>query len=223
MARFFGLLIYEFHRRVLSESVAVYLNSLPGIYASLTPEQRRSLEADVKRWLTSEFQKSLDYKIARAFETTWFGPLPLVHQFVQFMPGLFDLYVNGFYHAAVALAGLTAERLCCDVIEVSNIQIDGKSLSNNEKQSFTRMRLYDLIELLAQWSLIQKSTRQSLHEIREIRNRYVHPRQLAPENAKDDAKRIITVLCDVARNEFGPSATGRYTIEQGKLRLRTAS
>jgi hypothetical protein len=204
----------------MSDSVAVFLNSLPGIYGSLTPEQKRSLEDSVKKWLTSEFQRSLDDKVTRAFETSWFGPLPLVHQFVQFMPGLFDLYVNGFYHAAVALAGLTAERLCYDLIEVSNLQVDGKSLSNNEKQLIEKMRWYDLIELLAQWSLIQKSTRQSLHEIREIRNRYVHPRQLTPENAKGDAKRIITVLCEVARSEFGPSATGRYTIEQGKLTVR---
>jgi len=177
----------------------------------------------VKRWLTSEFQKSLDDKVVRTFETTAFGPLPLVHEFVQFMPGLFDLYVNGFYHAAVALAGLTAERFCWDLIGVANIQIDGKSLSSSEKQTITKMRFYDIIELLARWSLIQKSTRQSLHEIRDIRNRYVHPRQLPLENAKDDAKRIINVLCDVARNEFGPSATGRYTIEQGKLKNRAGS
>jgi len=177
----------------------------------------------VKRWLTAEFQKTLDDKVGRTFETVGFGPLPIVHEFVRFMPDLFDLYVNGFYHAAVALAGLTAERLCCDLIEIANIQVNGKTLSSNEKEAITKMRFYDIIELLAEWSLIRKSTRQSLHEIREIRNRYLHPRQLLVENAKDDAKQTINSLCDVARNEFGPSATGRYTIEQGKLKSRTTN
>jgi hypothetical protein len=170
--------------------------------------------------MLSSFQADLDGKVARTFETTNFGPLPLIHEFVRFMLDLFGLYINGFFYATVALAGLTAERLCCDLIEIANIQVDGRNLTNDEKQAMTEMRFYDLIELLAEWGLIRESTKERLHEIRKIRNRYVHPRQMRPENQKADAERI-NVVCDVARNEFGPSATGRYTIENGALKVRT--
>ena len=207
----------------MSESVIVYLNSLPGLYTTLSPEQKRELEAKARNWLLSSFQIDLDEKVARTFETANFGPLPLIHEFVKSMPGLFDLYVNGFYHATVALAGMTAERFCCDLIEIADVQVDGKNLSSDDKQAITKMRFFDLIELLAEWSLIQNSTKQSLHEIREIRNKYVHPRQIPPEDPRMDARHIIKVLCDVARNEFGPSATGRYTFENGKLKIRTRS
>lgn len=205
----------------MSESVVAYPNSLPGFDSTLPADQKRRLEADVRKWLLSSFQADLDDKVARSFETRTFGPLPLVHEFVKFMPDLFGLYINGFFYAAVALAGLTAERFCCDLIEVANVQVDGKTLSSDEKRAMTELRFYDLIELLAEWGLIQENTKQSLHEIRKIRNRYVHPRQMQPGKQKADAERMISALCDVARNEFGPSATGRYTIENGALKIRT--
>lgn len=177
----------------------------------------------MRKWLLSSFEADLDARVARAFETKDFGPLPLDLEFVRLIPVLSDLYVHGFYHAAVALAGLIAERLCCDIIEIENFQVRGKTLSSDEKQAMMKLQFRNLINLLAKWALIQKSTKKSLHEIRDIRNRYVHPRQSPPVNPKEDAKRIINVLFDVARDEFGPSATGRYTIENGKLTARRGS
>ena len=200
--------------------VSVFLNSLPKLYETLKPEQKRDLEVKVRDWLTSSFQSDLDGKVERTLSVGNFGPLPLVHEFVRFMPELLQLYINGLYYSAIALAGVTAERFCFDLVNMADFRIDDKVLSNEEKEAVMGMRFVDLIDLLSEWSLIQDSTKGKLHEIRRTRNRYVHPNAPPFDMAKNDAKRLIQLACEIAENEFGPNGTGRYVIDNGALTLR---
>lgn len=149
-----------------------------------------------------------------------FGPLPVMQYSVKFMPQLFRLYTYGMFYSAIAMAGVTAERSCYDLINVADIKIDGKALSNDEKQAVTEMRFYDLVELLSKWGLIQDSTKQKLHEIRRTCNKYVHPNLLPFQTAGNDAKRLIELVCEIAEIEFGPNGSGRYMIDNGALALR---
>jgi hypothetical protein len=190
------------------------------LYETLGPEQKRDLEAKVRDWLTSSFQSDLDRKVERMLSVGNFGPLPLVHEFVRFMPELLQLYINGLCYSAIALAGVTAERFCFDLVNMADFKIDGKLLSNEEKQAVMEMRFIDLIDLLSKWSLIQDSTKRKLHEIRRTRNEYVHRNRPSSEMAKTDAKRLIQLACEVAETEFGPNGTGRYVIHDGALTLR---
>lgn len=203
--------------------VRAYLNSLPGLYETLAPDAKRELEGKVRDWLLSSFKSDLDQKVKRTFSTASFGPLPLIHEFVKFMPELFALFINGFFYSTIALAGVTAERFCCDLIGMADLRIDGRTLSDDEKQAMIEMRFYDLVELLSKWRLIQDSTRSKLHSIRKTRNKYIHPQQPRFEAAKTDAERLIGLLCDIAKTEFGPSATGRYTIVNGAITPRFQS
>lgn len=198
----------------------VFLNSLPRFYESLGSEQKGKLEAKVRDWLLSSFKSDLDKKVERTLNAGNFGPLPLVHQFVRFMPELLQLYINGLHYSAIALAGVTAERFCLDLVNLADIEIDGKRLSNEEKVAISDMRFSDLIDLLSIWSLIQDTTKTRLHEIRKTRNRYVHPQQPPFQTAETDAKRLIVLACEIAETEFGPNGTGRYVIDNGKLMLR---
>lgn len=200
--------------------VDTYLNMLPRLYEALPPNQKRDLERRVKEWLLSTFQLDLDEKVARTFSTGSFGPLPLVHQFVKFMPELFQLFINGLYYSTIALAGVTAERFCIDLVLMTDFKVNDRSLSEQEKQAITEVRFFDLIELVTKWQLIHESTTTKLHDIRRTRNKYVHPQQPPFQTAKTDAERLIKSLCEIAEVEFGPSATGRYTIEDGGITLR---
>jgi len=204
-----------------SDSFAtVYLNSLPGLYAMLSQEKKLDLELKVRGWLLSTFQSDLDQKVARAFDTKDFGPLPVVQEFVKFMPQLFQLYMYGMYYSTIALAGVTAERLCLDLLYMADIQVDGRTLSNKKKQAIARMHFVDLIDLLSKWKVIKGSTRRKLHAIRKTRNRYLHPGQPPFQTEKADAKHLVELTCEIARSEFGPGGNGRYTFQDGALVLR---
>lgn len=200
--------------------VTVYLNSLPGLYAMLSQEKKRDLELNVRGWLLSTFQSDLDQKVARAFDTKDFGPLPVVQEFVKFMPQLFQLYMYGMYYSTIALAGVTAERLCLDLLHMADIQVDKRTLSNKKKQAIARMHFVDLIDLLSKWKIIKGSTKRKLHAIRKTRNKYLHPRQPPFQTEKADAKHLVELTCEIAKNEFGPGGSGRYTFQDGALVLR---
>ena len=121
---------------------------------------------------------------------------------------------------AIAMTGVTAKRSCYDLINMTDIRIDGKALSNDEKQAVNEMRFYDLVEVLSKWGLIQDSTKQKLHEIRRTRNKYVHPNPPPFQTGGNDAKRLIEFVCEIAEIEFGPNGSGRYMIDNGALTLR---
>jgi hypothetical protein len=139
------------------------------------------------------------------------------------MPELFQVFIYGQYYSAIALAGVTAERFCIDLLLVAEIKVDGRSLSDEEKQAITEMRFYDIIELLRKWELIQEATKTKLHEIRRTRNKYVHPAHPPFSTAKSDSERLIKTLCGIAQTEFGPGGTGRYVIDDGAIRLRSTA
>ena len=200
--------------------VRVFLNSLPGLYQISTPEKKQQLQHKVREWLLRSFETDLDDKAERALTVGNFGPLPVHHDFVRFIQELLQLYINGLYYSSIAMVGVAAERLCFDLIDVADFKIDDKTLSSEEKQALVGMRLFDLIDLLSKWSLIQDSTRNKLHKIRIRRNEYVHPNPPPFETAKDDAKRLIELICEIAQTEFGPGGTGRYVIDDGALMFR---
>jgi hypothetical protein len=199
-----------------SNSVSVYLNSLPGAYQTLSDEQRKKLEANIKGWL----QRDLDEKVHRAISTPNFGPLPIVHQFVLFFPELFQLYIHGLFYSTIALCGVAAERLCVDLVAITPIEVNGKHLSDAQKESISNMRLVDLIDTLFEWKIISSDSKERLQEVRQIRNKYVHPNPPPFEGAKSDAEKVLKLMCEVVSVEFGPSSTGRYTIEDGAMKRR---
>jgi len=194
----------------------VYLNSLPALYEMLSDEKKKQLEADIKDSLL----RDLDEKVRRTFSTPNFGPLPIIHQFVRFIPELFQLYIHGLFYSTIALCGVVAERLCIDLVAITSIEVGGKRLTDAQKESICNMRLVDLIDTLFIWEIISSNSKDWLQEVRQIRNKYVHPNPPPFEAAKPDAEKVLKLLCEVVRIEFGPSSTGRYTIEDGAIKRR---
>jgi hypothetical protein len=82
------------------------------------------------------------------------------------------------------------------------------------------MHFVDLIDLLSKWKVIKGPTKRKLHAIRKMRNKYLHPGQPLFQTEKPDAKHLVELTCEIARSEFGPGGSGRYTFQDGALVLR---
>ena len=201
--------------------VYAYLNRLPAAYAAFPLEKKAELKGKARETLTSVFNSNLDGMVERMFRTGNFGPLPMTIRFVEYMPALFDLFTVGHYYAAIAMAGVTAERLCIDLFLISDVMVNEEKLTDEQKEGIVEMNQYARIQFLSRWSLIRESTRTKLHEIRKCRNKYMHPSQAPSGTQEADAEHLIRVLCEVAETEFGPSEMGRYTIEDGGIKFRS--
>ena len=64
------------------------------------------------------------------------------------------------------------------------------------------MNLHDIIELLANWNLIRKSTRIEMIKINNKRNMYVHPSKTQTINPFKDSKEMIKRISQIMENEF---------------------
>jgi len=202
--------------------VDVYLNTLPKVHKLLPKEQRTVLERAVRESLISRFSsnRALEEMVKRSFKAGAFGPLPIQHEFVSYMPELYDLFILGQYAATVAIVGATAERLCNDVFLTADVQIDRKRLTEDQKEQIVRMSQSARIDLLSEWGLIENSSKSKLQTINDERNKYMHRRRPPHKYHEADAERLFKLLCEVVETEFGPSETGRYTIQGGMITFR---
>jgi hypothetical protein len=107
-------------------------------------------------------------------------------------------YLLGHYYATIALSGMAAERICFDYIDFSEIQINGKTLSDKAKQELINLPLRHLINFLYEYGIIDDKSKKVLHRIADIRNATVHPKMLS--DPKKDAIEVLNKLCKVAEN-----------------------
>jgi hypothetical protein len=87
-----------------------------------------------------------------------------------------DSYLLGHYYSTIALSAMAAERICYDYIELSQIQINGKTLSDKARQELTYLPLNRLIDFLHECGIIDVTSKGVLHDFSDIRNRHVHPK-----------------------------------------------
>ena len=197
--------------------IEVYLNRVKDLYDLLDDaERRRFAERIVAPMLQEDFKDALPKRVKRFLEIPGIGPLPLMQKFMQLVPEVVGLYVNGFYYSTIASCGVAAERVCYDILEVSEIELDKKTLTRNQKSELYALNLVRFIKLLQEWGLIKGETAKLLHKIRKCRNKYVHP-TFQRISAKKDSIRMIEWLFQVIKTEFGPGPGARYTIKNGKI------
>jgi hypothetical protein len=126
-------------------------------------------------------------------------------------------YLLGHYYGTIALSGMAAERICFDYIELSEIQINGKILSDEAKQELFHLPLSHLIIFLHECGILDKKSRGALHQISDIRNRIVHPKMSS--DPQKDAIEVFNLLCNAVENLL--SIFKFYNIVNGKLVKRT--
>ena len=66
--------------------------------------------------------------------------------------------------------------ICYDYIEFSDIQINGKPVSDKAKQELINLPVKTLINFLYEYGIIDDKSKSVLHKIGDIRNTTVHPK-----------------------------------------------
>jgi len=202
----------------MDSKIDVFINTISRVYQGINEEQKERLKMEIQNWLRSTFEVDLSEKVKRYISIPSIGPIPTVEKFVQLIHEVIQLYTNGLFYSTVALCGITAERLCYDLIENSKISINGQILSSSQKESLYRLNQVVLVDMLFRWGLIKEETRGKLDEIRKIRNRYAHPSELSAQEPQKDSIKMLDLLCQVINTEYGPGLGARYTMEGGKIK-----
>ena len=119
-----------------------------------------------EEFLQKRFKRKLPHCVAR-----W-GELPPVTVRVKIFEQLFrqarDLYIDGYFEAAVALCGMTVEALCISIAEERVPEGSFKDkLTDPEKSARNK------IKLLRPYFRVDKS-KSLLNQILDIRNHYLH-------------------------------------------------
>jgi hypothetical protein len=135
---------------------------------------------------------------------------------MKLVPEVLMLYTNGYYYSTIASCGVAAERVCYDILETVDIELDHEPLTSFQKSKVYKMNISQFVKLLQAWGLIKKETAELLAKIRACRNKYVHP-SFVNINAKDDSIKMIRWLFKVVELEFGPGPGSRYIIVDGKI------
>jgi hypothetical protein len=196
--------------------IDAYIHSSKEYYEKLSEPERKDFEKQVTQSLMRSFTRDLQLKAARFLEMPRIGPLPLLQKFMQLVPEVIMLYTNGYYYSAVASCGVAAERVCYDILETADMEMDNKPLTSRQKSQICRMNFSQFVNLLLVWGLIKKETAKLLEKLRLCRNRYIHP-SFENTNAKDDSIKMIRWLFRIVEIEFGPGPGSRYVIVNGKI------
>jgi hypothetical protein len=122
-------------------------------------------------------------------------------------------YDLGLFRAAVALAGVAAEDFASDLYERVELQRDGINLK--KKLFGEQPRAERTIDVLFLDGSITRATRDSLHDIRKIRNKYVHPdhASVTDEQMKTDALTALNKFHDILSARFSE----KYYFQDGKI------
>lgn len=119
----------------------------------------------------------------------------------QFKEALDD-YVNGLDLSCISIGGVLAEAIVLDLFERTDILVKGRELTNQHKRAaFSNLSQEVKIDLLLEFTIIDDETAGKLHQIRDRRNEFVHPKQLRKAN-ETDSLIIINLLTDVIHKVY---------------------
>jgi len=157
-------------------SEMAFVDSLKTLYEQSPPEMKKVTKEMMKESLEKSFRDNLDVMVDRWLEPPSLGVINVTN--TNFLPMLMEssmCYVYGFFYSTISLCGITAERLCMDILLRHNFTLDGKILTLNDLNFLFAIPHSHMINLLHGWGIIDKKTEKSLHKINDIRNKYVHP------------------------------------------------
>lgn len=122
-------------------------------------------------------------------------------------------YEFGLFHAAVSMVGIAAERFAMElsvnlVFKINDTKVTEQDLYNKKIDQHKRLNL------LLVGGLITKDAYLLLDKVRDIRNKYVHPKEVG--DAKKDALEIIDKFNTVIYSRF----SDKYTFKEGQLVLK---
>ena len=189
---------------MLSEETSYFFNQLPNLYKALKKAKRaRANETLVESYLSKSFSDDLKDKRKRFLEIPSVGFISTNMEYFPLYYELMQLYINGFYYSTIVLSGVLCERICYDVLSKKKISVEARSLSLEQIACLFEMFLRPMFELLYEWDLIKKGTRNEMHLINDKRNEYVHPKKSKSKAQKQkDAFETIKRITKILASEF---------------------
>ena len=122
-------------------------------------------------------------------------------------------YETGLYYATISMVGITAERFAIELSEQMKFEINKKNIS--ESNLFGgRLKQYRRLILLRKAGIIKSETYEKLDRIREIRNKYIHPKEVG--DGKRDSLKVLKLFISVITSRF----SDKFKIENGKIKKR---
>lgn len=121
-----------------------------------------------------------------------------------------EVYKWGYHHSTIAMVGVAAERFSIELASKLRFKVNDINLS--QKELFDRdINQYKRLRLLKKSGLLEKVAFERLDKIRDIRNKYIHPKaKIKPEN---DSVMLLNLMIKTLSERFSK----KYSIKDGKL------
>jgi hypothetical protein len=195
--------------QVAIEKIEVaFVDTLRNAYDHSPEEKKEELKNEMRKYLEDFCSKDLDAKINRWLEPPSMGVIDVTNtNFTQMLSESLMCYTLGLYYSTISVCGITAERLCMDLLLRHTLTIDGRTLSPTDLNFLFAIPYAHMIELLHGWNIINDDVRGKLHRIKDIRNMYVHPDIIPQGQLKKDSLEILTTLKYVLSQSFPVNPT----------------
>ncbi len=185
----------------MSEKIA-FVDALRNLYDNSPKERKEEVKGILKKTLEDFCRNDLDARVDRWLEPPSMGVIDVTNtSFKEMLNESIMCYVHGFHYSTISVCGITAERLCMDILLRHKLTIDERTLLSNDLKSLLTIPHKHMIELLYGWNIINEDVRKKLLRINDIRNTYVHP-DIIPNletisgegKLKKDSLEILTTL-----------------------------
>ena len=130
----------------------------------------------------------------------------------ELLDEIFSSYILGNYYATIAVASMTAERLCYDFIDLLDIRIGQMMLTDTQKEELSFLPFSRMISFLLKIGILDDDSKTLLYQINDIRNRHIHPKM---KDGEKDALEIVNLLCHVLESRL--SMFRFYNLVEGKF------
>jgi len=115
------------------------------------------------------------------------------NKFTEILDSAYKSFLLGMYYSTVTLTVPAAERMCYDLIAMSQIKYNERLLDNKQKESLYRIPYSEILKFLFSLDEFDKEIKDNLFKINETRHKYVHPQ--FSEDPFIDAKNTLNLLC----------------------------
>jgi hypothetical protein len=133
------------------------------------------------------------------------GVIYLEYKFITLLDEGYKSFLAGLYHSTVSICSIALERFCYDLIESSEIRLDGEVLNYTQKKSLFDIPFHKLVMFLWNIGRITAQMKRNMELLNGLRNKYVHP--LLEGDAREDAAESINLLCKIISSFFESKAT----------------
>lgn len=191
-------------------ATTTFIDTLRNAYYHAPPELKPKIKERMKQALATSFNDDIDAKVDRWLEPPSMGRIDVTN--TKFTPMLMESLMNfvyGFYYSTISSCGITAERLCMDILLRRRIVLDERTLSSTDLKPLFAIPHVRLVDLLSCWNIINDESRKKLLRINDIRNKYVHPDVIpdlesgtGKKELKKDALEILSLLKNVLSKSF---------------------